>query len=449
VNTTIRRFRWMAIPAVLGLVLTACGGDGGGTAEPTSTGGATTPAGEDTETSAEPFESPADGVFVDRVDYGLIYDQTGPTASTQLLFGHGILSYFKMVNDDGGVNGRQIRAIEEDEKYEVPVGVAAFNKLVNDTPVVGITGANNSSLQGAIIEDVDDWGVPIIGPESTTKVAVNPFRDYFFAMECTYADQADVAVAYAATLAGADHTAVTIYGNVASGEEYHELIQERTEHGGGTYAGFVTIEYGSTEADAQAQQIASLNPDVIHLHGGVSIGIPVLKSLEKFGITDVPVIGIFAMHNDPVATAANVPFNVVNCYSNGYDDVEGTAPMIEAAKAAGYPEEEYRRPEFVNGWVVGMVIVEGMKRAGNELTRESLKEAVASITDFDTGQLSPTVSFGSDNRVGVAAVKPFAYDRDSGVWSGVGEYSDWGDCLTNEYVTETLEGYDPGSCSTA
>lgn len=443
--------RLLAVLATLALAATACGGGGeAGSDDGTTTDTGTTGDGSTDAGAEEPFEDPSQGVFADRVDYGLIYDQTGPTASTQTLFASGIKTHIEAVNEAGGVHGRTINLIEEDEKYEVPAGVAAYNKLVDQTPVVGMTALNNSSFQGAVIEEVDENGVPIIGAESTTETAVVPFRDEFFSMLCTYADQADIAVAHSVQLTGGDDVpaTMTVFGNVASGEEYAVDIQERVEAGGGEYVGSASIEYGSTEADAQAQRVAELQPEVIHLHGGVSIGAPFLASLEKFGITDIPVIGIFAMHvNDVPMSAPEVPFSAVNCYSNGYEDVEGSEQLIEEAEAAGYSQEEYERTEFVNGWVVAHVIVAALEEAGNELTRESLGEAVETIEDFQIGQLSPPITFGPDDHIGNESVRPFQFNPDTEKYEGVGEYTDWADCVSGEYMNDGLpEDWDPVGC---
>ena len=110
----------------------------------------------------------------------------------------------------------------------MPTGVAAYNKLVNQTPTVAIMGLNNSSFQGAVIENVAEDEIPIVGAESTTQAALNPFNPWFFALQCTYTDQADVAVAYLINKTGIENpTAVALYGDVASGQEWSGLIEER------------------------------------------------------------------------------------------------------------------------------------------------------------------------------------------------------------------------------
>ncbi|MGH9245440.1 MAG: ABC transporter substrate-binding protein [Acidimicrobiales bacterium] len=429
----------LGLIAILGLTAAACGGDddaAGG-----SSGG---------ETAT--FESPQEGVSRDRVDVGVIYDQTGATASTQTVFFAGIESYVERINREGGVNGRQINLLEEDEKYDVPTAVAAYNKLVNQTPTVALMALNNSSFQGAVIGDVAEDEIPIVGAESTTQAAVNPFNPWFFALQCTYTDQADVAVAYLINKTGIDEpTAVALYGDVASGQEWSGLIEERIDAAGGEFLGGISITYGSTEADAQAQQIASLDPDMIFLHGGTSIGVPALTSLEKFGVTDTPIAGIFALETVPVAEASEAVganFSAINCYSAANQPgIAGAEQLIADAEANGVSEDVYTATDFANGYVSAMVLVEGLERAGDELTRASLADALETIEDLETEGLSPNVTFGPDDRIGIASVRPYEFDYDQGIYVPVGEYEDFSDCITNQYVTESIDTWDPTCAS--
>ncbi|HEY8340746.1 MAG TPA: ABC transporter substrate-binding protein [Egibacteraceae bacterium] len=442
----------IAILSALALLLAACGGGGGDDSDTTSAGteggDAAGDATEGGDAAAENNEAPDQGVTATSLDWGLIYDQTGPTAGTQVPFANGIKTYFNKVNEEGGVNGRTINVIEEDEQYDAAVGVQAYNKLVSQTPVVGMTGANNSSFQAAIAEDIDTNGVPIVGAQSTTQVAVNPFRENFFAMECTYPDQADVAVAFGFRLAGSDApTAATMVGNVASGLEWSELIEARVTQGGGEFLGQQLVEYGAADADQQAQAIASQDPDLIFFHGGDALAVTFIRSLEKFGVTDTPIIGIFAQKVDDVPNASQTMaenYYAVHCYAAANEPgVEIADELIAAAQANGIDESEYLTSDFANGYVVGMAIVEGIRNAGAELTRDTLREGLEQISGLDTGGLSPAVTFTADDHVGVKSVVPFKWNFDEGAYEQIGTFDDWSGCITNFYVTESLESWSP------
>ena len=274
------------------------------------------------------------------VNIGVIADLTGPTAAVQVPFTEGIKTQVEAINKAGGVNGRTIKLLMEDEKYEVPTGLAAYKKLVSQTPALGIIGLNNSSLQVAAIKQVETNKVPVFGAEATTKQAINPFNPYFFAMQCSYADQADVAVPYMAEKTGAAAPKVaTLALDVESGYEWGDLIKARVEKAGGEYLGHTAVPPTATEADAQIQKIAKQNPDFIALHGSSNTSTIVLKSMQKFDVK-VPVIGIFATGGP--AAYASVPaevgsqFETVNCYTPSSIEAEATAEMLARAKEFGF-----------------------------------------------------------------------------------------------------------------
>jgi branched-chain amino acid transport system substrate-binding protein len=384
------------------------------------------------------FSDASQGVTATSVDFGLIYDQTGPTASTQVPFGDGVLAAFKKVNDAGGINGRKINPVACDEKYQAAPAVACLKKMISQTPVVGLSGLNNSSFQAAGLPIVQAAKIPVIGPESTSKGIVNPFPKYVWATECTYPNQADVVVAFAAKKLGkTKFTSVGLGGNVASADAYLDQVKERVQKMGATYSPTVHYEYGAPNMDQQAQQIASLKPDVIFTHGGSAQNVTAFKSLEKFGVTNALVIGIFAQETTPIALASQkvgANYYAVNCYSNArQSDVPGNKDMIAAAKAAGYPADVYEESGFTNGYVNGLLIAEGIKRAGDKLTRESLNSAMATITGFDTQGLSPNISFSPTNSVGITSVRPYKFNYGTQTWEPQGTYEQYAKCNSQEF----------------
>ena len=117
------------------------------------------------------------------VSIGVIADLTGPTAAVQVPFTEGIKTQVEAINDAGGINGRKIKILDEDDKGEVPVGVAAYKKLVSQTPVVGISGLNGSSIQEAALKLIEKDNMPLVGPQSTVKGGLVPLhKSIFFAM---------------------------------------------------------------------------------------------------------------------------------------------------------------------------------------------------------------------------------------------------------------------------
>lgn len=434
---TIRMFSAVAglAIAVAGCSSSGSGGDGGGT--PGSGGG-----------SSATFEDTSQGVTKTQVNWGMIYDQTGPTAATQVPFGDGMLSAFKAQNAKGGVLGRQINPIQCDEKYDVAPAIACLKNMISQQPVVGLTGLNNSSFQSAGLPLVQQAKLPVIGPESTSEEIVNPFPKYVWATECTYPNQADVVVAWAIKQLGTTNfTAVGLGGNVASADAYLDQVKERVQKAGGTYKETVHYDYTAPNLDQQAQQIAADKPDVIFTHGGTAQNVLAFKSLEKYGVTNTLTIGIFAQETDPVAEASQKigeHYYAVNCYSNAKQkDVPGVADMVAAAKAAGYGPDIYNSTDFTNGYVNGLLVIHALELAGNQLTRESLNKVMPTIKNWSTQGLSPDITFGSDNSVGVASVRPYKYNYSTKVWEPQGSYADYEACNSHEFQTGNIDSWSP------
>lgn len=393
------------------------------------------------------FADPASGVTKDALNYGIIYDQTGPTASTQVPFGSGLQAALKAANTAGGVNGRKIKISTCDEKYEVAPAIACLKQMISQTPVVGVTALNNSSFQAAGLPLVQQAKLPVIGPESTSKDIVSPFPKYVWATECTYPNQADVAVAYAAKKLGkTTFTAVGLGGNVASADAYLDQVKARVKKAGASYKETVHYEYGAPNMDQQAQAIANAKPDVIFTHGGTAQNVTAFKSLEKFGVTKTLVVGIFAQETDPIALASpkvGANYVAINCYSNAKQkDVAGVPQMVKDAKAAGYNAALYNSTDFTNGYVNGLLIIEALKRAGDKLTRESLNGVMPKITNFDTKGLSPKITFGANDSVGVASVRPYKFNYSISTWEPDGTYEQYEKCNSQEFQKGNIDAFD-------
>jgi ABC-type branched-subunit amino acid transport system substrate-binding protein len=208
---------------------------------------------------------------------------------------------------------------------------------------------------------------------------------------------------------------------------------------GGEYLGHTAVPPTATEADAQVQKIAKQNPDFIALHGSSNTSTIVLKSMQKFDVK-APVIGIFATGGP--AAYASVPaevgnqFETVNCYTPSSIKTEATDEMLARAKEFGF-EKSAGTTDFVNGYVVGQVLVEALKAAGESPDRESFKKGLETLTDLSTGGLSENVTFGGDDHVGIQTVRPYAYDYATKTYKAIGEYTDYADDISNEYLGGT------------
>jgi branched-chain amino acid transport system substrate-binding protein len=377
-----------------------------------------------------------EGVTAKTIKVGSISDITGPSAAIQGPWLHGLQASIKAANQSGGVAGRQIELLSEDDKYDAGVGLAAYKKLVSQTPVIGIAFSGSSNVAAAILPRFKRDKVPIFGGFATAKQAETPFNPYFFALAPTYADQADVLMGYAKELLKKDAPRVAVIQNgTVSGPEFVGLVKSRAGNGN-AFAGSVVLPPTATSADAQVQKLVGMKPDFIAFHGSGSGANLVLRAEEKLGAS-IPMIGLVPS-GGPVAFKGIAPkvgskYEYLTAFTPSTTQVPGTPEMVAAAKAAGYGAET-SNPDFVNGYVAGETLVHGLKNAGDELDREGLRKGLEKLASLDTGGLSATITYGSTDHVGPQALRPAKWDYNRKIVTPIGNYEDYQRFITNEYV---------------
>lgn len=354
------------------------------------------------------------GVTDSSIKLGSITDMTGPTANIQTPYLSGIQTYLKWVNDNGGVNGRKIELVSEDDRYTVPAAVAAFKKLTTQDKVFAILGQGGSNQVSALSDDIKDQKIPVLFPMQTTKDQLaNP---YFFSLLASYEDQANVLVKRAVEdmkKAGKDKPVIaTVTLDVESGYEWATYVAGALGRMNLKLAKHVLVPAAATEATAQVQQLLDLKPDAIIIHGATTNNVAFLRDAARYGLK-VPIYSSYGGFGDllyqSAGKEATANFIGVHSFNPPLLDTPGLKEMREVGQRYGM-DKYLNLQQYVQGWTAGRVYVEALKKAGKDLTRESLMAAIESMNDYDTQGLSAPVSFSSKNHNGVRAVRFFGYD---------------------------------------
>ncbi|WP_046468722.1 ABC transporter substrate-binding protein [Allosalinactinospora lopnorensis] len=128
----------------------------------------------------------APGVTDDSVTIGTHQPLTGPAASGFIQVSEGAGAVFDFVNDNGGVNGREINYVVEDDAYDPARTVEATQKLVLEDEIFAMVGALGTSTHETVINFLNEEGVPDLFVSSGAFMWNSP-REY----PLTYGYQAD------------------------------------------------------------------------------------------------------------------------------------------------------------------------------------------------------------------------------------------------------------------
>ncbi|MDY7034022.1 MAG: ABC transporter substrate-binding protein, partial [Thermodesulfobacteriota bacterium] len=82
------------------------------------------------------------GVTDTKVKVGIMGDLTGPVAAIWIPCANALKDYFRHVNDSGGIHGRKVKPIIEDDRYSIPLALSAFKKLVFRDKVLVLMAAS-------------------------------------------------------------------------------------------------------------------------------------------------------------------------------------------------------------------------------------------------------------------------------------------------------------------
>ena len=373
------------------------------------------------------FESPDDGVFKDRIDWGVIMDLSGPTAASQRPWVNGVQSYTRMINEAGGVGGRKINVLTEDNRYDATVDRVAYEKFATQTPALGVSGLGNSSAQVALVPLIKRLKLPVVGTYVTTKAAIDPPSPYFYGSFCGFKEMAQVGVGYFTdSLKLKAPKVATVHLDVASGKEFIGYMDAAVAERGGTSKG-IPIKVVAADATPQVLEIVNMKPDFIAIHGTSTTAILVMKALAQYGL-NIPTFAITYLGGPSVYgnldEKTGASYHFVSCFSPASADEKATAAMSAAADKYGFSALK-DDINFVAGWVVGQLITEAIAKAGPEPTREKLAAALDSGFELDTKGVSSALRYTKDNHLGLTVLRPFAYDYATKKYKSFGEFKDF------------------------
>ena len=450
--------RWLKVLAALfafALIAAACGNDDddSGAAAPAPPAAATeapAPAPTEAPTEAPAPEEPApmtvpdnpdNGVTSDSIKVGWMGDLTGPTASSQSFNSHGIEAYFECVNEGGGVLGRMIDYLPEDDQFSAETAAINFTKLTEDDKVIALLGLGGSHISTQLQPDVEALNLPVIGPPQTIDIQLE--GDQYFNNLAHYGDQADLAAGQIAADVGGIENAVVmgISLEVPSGTEFAAYVEQSVNRAGGTYVGTQYVAPGATEVVAQMtalqEGIDNDGVNYVTLHGSPGAGLVVMQGMADAGITDIPIVGIHGIAANSIWTEG--PEEVsdhtfgIHSFLTANNDIEASADMERCATLAGY-DGEHLNLNFSHGFLNGYVFHQAIERAAEtgELSRESLTEALKG--SFDTMGITCPIDWSSSNHSQCGAA--FSLDPSTGGMVPANPFAFYADNFDGEYGIE-------------
>ncbi|KAF0122880.1 MAG: amino acid/amide ABC transporter substrate-binding protein HAAT family [bacterium] len=358
------------------------------------------------------------GVTDKEIKIGTIAPITGPAGSLGVLWIDATRTYVNYINDSGGVNGRRLDLIVEDDRYSIPPALAAFKKIVYRDKVFVMIGPGSASLVNVLWKNIEKEKLPTMSV-ATPEILFNPFKMYVFSIMDTYSGHTKVLVDYMIKDFNLKEPKVAlVYPDTDNGKMELASTVDRLSKYNITPVTKEVLAPGAIDAATQVMSIKRYKANVIVHAGSITpTTIVLLKELRKMGLK-VPVFGSWSAmlgeEINAIGEAAN-QFYSVHPTSPWYGKGPGMEKMRKITlKYHPGTEKPYRGTIYTNLWVCNTVLVEGLKRAGKSLNEKALISALEGIKNYDTGGLSGPISYSLESHKGGDSSQMYRADPTSG-----------------------------------
>lgn len=373
-------------------------------------------------------ETPADGVYKDRIDWGLLMDMSGPASESQSIWVKGFQDYMRKINEAGGINGRKINVLAEDNRYNAATDKINFEKLVSQTPVIAISGMGNSPSQVALAPTIKAGKVPIVGTYTPTKALSEPVSPMVYNGMCGYRQMAQTGVGYYVDqLKLKAPKVMTVAIESAGGKEYHDYVAEAVSKYGGT-ATSVSMKISAVDVTPQVLEIIAQKPDFLAIYGVTNTVVLTMKALQQYGVK-IPAFGITYLGAPQIFTAmgpqVGANYNFVSCITpGGVDQTPGNKELSAFADriGRGAMKEDIN---YVGGWIVAQMGAESLAKLGANPTRARLVELLNQGFTVDSKGLAAPISYTKEDHNGPKVLKVIGYDYATNKFKPYGEFADY------------------------
>ena len=340
------------------------------------------------------------GVTATEIVLGTHTSLTGPVAPWGIGSTNAVRLRFDQENEKGGIHGRKIKYIVEDHGYQVPRAVQAGNKLLTNDKVFAMVVALGTPMNNAVFQRQLELKVVNFGPFTAARSMAEPLHPLKFGVLSTYYDQIRAGLKYFVEKKGVKAPCV-MYQDTEFGQEILEAARDQAKAMNIKIASESGHKPADTDFTGAISKLREAKCDLVLMGTIVRDTIIPYATARKLG-WDVPFLGSVATYEQVVASAqGGVTEGYYSMTSQPViypETATGAAKTFMEAYKAKYNQEAPGPAQIA--YVVADIFVEGLKRAGKDLTTDSLVKALESIDAYKNPFADSVVKFSAKSHLG-------------------------------------------------
>src|SRR5258708_4091446 len=296
----------------------------------------------------------------------------------------GAKAYLAMINDAGGVDGRKLKLISYDDSYDPAKTEACFNRLM-EQKVFALGFFVGTPTAVKYIPMAESNKIPLVGLFTGAQTLYVPLRHWVVNVRASYFDETREQIDGIWGTLGYKKIGV-IYPEDAFGAAVLDGVKTALKAHGAVPIATASYQRQTAQVGGAIDTVRAAKPDAVVLVGPANTVAPILKQSHAKGWKPMFLTVSFVGTDDLIAEAgADSDGIVITQIVPPYYLTEFKAVPLYRRTLTQYFSAA--RPKFatLEGFVDAMVLVEGLKRAGKDLTREGLIRGIESIHELDLG----------------------------------------------------------------
>jgi branched-chain amino acid transport system substrate-binding protein len=313
---------------------------------------------------------------------GMVNAQTGISNHIGLEFKQGYLAYFLRVNREGGIYGRQIRSVDFDDHYEPLETIFYTERLINTNRVFALVGYVGTANSITALSMINEAGLIFLGPMTGAESLRHPVLPLVFNVRASYAEEIESLVAYLVNDLGLKKIAVVRQNDSFGDDGFKGLtLSLQSRH----LEPVTDCKFVRNSVDMQPalDQIVSTRPDAVIIMGTLRPIVSLLERAKSTELRHTRFCTLSTVSADTLIKAAG-PTSEGMILSQVVPSPEDISiPLVRSfqgdMRASGANNFSHVSLE---GYVGAMLLVDGIRRAGPDLTEQRCVDAL-NHTDLD------------------------------------------------------------------
>lgn len=362
------------------------------------------------------------------IKWGIIQDLSNMTVDYGKQSAMGLIDAARYVNENGGINGKELELVVHDDKYLIEEGEKIYQRFRDEEKVFGIyvqaTGTNLKIAHRAMRDEIFMFsGAP------SAKLCDPDEFPYYFCIYPTYSDMARIAIKHIKkTWTNPDRNPrlVFLFPDNPYGRDPLKASKSYAEELEVEIGPDQIINWPTIDTSAQLSAMQEYNPDFAFISSTAKNAVSIFKDAHRMAIKTKFICNMRAFNEELIRLGTTTVEGALGVQPLAFygDNVSGMEKIVKAHDQ--WHPYHYPTLIYIDGWANILVLVAALKMADDagELNPAGLKKVFEGFRNFDTEGLTPPISFYEHDHRASTKTRVFKINNDAFI--PVSDYIDVG-----------------------